>query len=238
MPTYLLLNKPFQVLTQFTDPEGRETLAKYISTPGIYSAGRLDYDSEGLLLLTDDGALTHAMMDPKHKVPKTYYAQVEGLPSDESLLQLQSGVELKDGITKPCEAMIVDEPIWLWERNPPIRERKNIPTSWIKLTITEGKNRQVRRMTAAVGHPTLRLVRFSIGKLRLDDLKPGESRIIDKQLLADNGIKWKAKKSSPKTAFTSKKSPKRPDQRRHRSRPNQNQSRTNGKTQPDNLKNR
>lgn len=200
MPQYVLFNKPFQVLTQFTDTEQRKTLADFISIPGIYSAGRLDYDSEGLLLLTDDGALIHALMDPKHKVPKTYYAQVEGTATERHIAQLQHGLELKDGPTLPCKAAIIEPPEWLWPRTPPIRERQNIPTSWISLTITEGKNRQVRRMTAAVGLPTLRLVRIAIGQLHLDGLESGEYRVLFREDLIDNGIKWKDKKTAPNQA--------------------------------------
>jgi 23S rRNA pseudouridine2457 synthase len=174
--TILLLNKPFNVLCQFTDPEGRATLADYVTTKGVYAAGRLDYDSEGLLILTDDGRLNKKLADPKSKTPKTYWAQVEGIPDQDALQQLCRGVELKDGKTLPAKAWIIKEPPGLWERDPPIRYRAAIPTSWIELTITEGKNRQVRRMTAAVGFPTLRLIRAAVGDWKLGDLKPGEWR--------------------------------------------------------------
>ncbi len=174
MAQLIIFNKPFNVLSQFTDNSGRKTLANYISTHDVYAAGRLDYDSEGLLLLTDSGAIQHKICDPKHKLPKTYWVQVEGVPDKDALETLAKGVQLKDGITAPAKARLIDEPANLWERVPPIRERKSIATSWVSLTITEGRNRQVRRMTAAVGHPTLRLIRYSIGQWSLENLKPGE----------------------------------------------------------------
>ncbi len=176
MSNLLLLNKPFQVLSQFTDQDNRQTLKDYITDqPGFYVAGRLDYDSEGLLLLTNDGQLQHRITQPQFKMPKTYWVQVEGIIDNQALSQLQQGVELKDGKTKPAKASIIPEPN-LWPRTPPIRERKNQPTSWFSLTLTEGKNRQVRRMTAHVGFPTLRLIRAQIGHLALGDLQPGEYR--------------------------------------------------------------
>ncbi|VAW46618.1 Ribosomal large subunit pseudouridine synthase E [hydrothermal vent metagenome] len=178
MSKLILLNKPFNVLCQFTDnsseSEKRETLANYIQHKGVYAAGRLDRDSEGLLLLTDDGALQHEITDPKHKLSKTYLAQVEGDVTSSAIKQLSKGVALKDGLTRPACAKKIPPPSSLWPRTPPIRQRNNIPTSWIELTITEGKNRQVRRMTAAVGFPTLRLIRIQIGKWSLKNLKPGE----------------------------------------------------------------
>lgn len=169
----LLFNKPFQVLCQFTDEEGRRTLRDFIDQPGVYAAGRLDYDSEGLLLLTDDGALQHRISDPRHRLEKTYLAQVEGIPDRAAIERLRRGVTLKDGVTRPARVAEI-EPPEIWERHPPIRERRNIPTSWLRLTISEGRNRQVRRMTAAVGLPTLRLVRVRIGPWDLGVLKPGE----------------------------------------------------------------
>ncbi|MCP8689203.1 pseudouridine synthase [Marinobacterium sedimentorum] len=178
MSQLILFNKPFQVLTQFTDDQGRKTLADFIRQKDVYAAGRLDYDSEGLLLLTDDGALQHQLSHPRHKMEKTYLAQVEGDVSEAALAALRRGVELKDGMTAPARAVRVEDPK-LWPRNPPIRQRAEIPTSWIELRITEGKNRQVRRMTAAVGFPTLRLIRTAIGRWSLDDLKPGQHRSIE-----------------------------------------------------------
>lgn len=176
----IAFNKPFNVLSQFTDKDaeaaGRETLAAYVPVRDVYPAGRLDRDSEGLLLLTDDGKLQARLSDPKYKMPKTYYAQVEGVPSEDQLTQLRSGVMLKDGMTSPAKAKMIEAPKWLWARNPPIRERKNVPDSWIALTIAEGRNRQVRRMTAAVGLPTLRLIRYAIGAYSIEGLKNGDWR--------------------------------------------------------------
>ncbi|MFA5352881.1 MAG: pseudouridine synthase [Thermodesulfovibrionales bacterium] len=169
----ILFNKPFQVLCQFTGEEGKSTLADYITVPDVYAAGRLDYDSEGLLLLTNDGRLQSRISDPRHKLPKTYLVQVEGIPDDKALAQLRKGLLLKDGMTKPAQVEMIGEPE-VWQRTPPIRFRKEIPDSWLRLTITEGRNRQVRRMTAAVGHPTLRLIRVRIGQWEIGDLKPGE----------------------------------------------------------------
>lgn len=174
--TVILLNKPFNVLCQFTDPEGRATLADYVKVKGVYAAGRLDYDSEGLLVLTDNGRLNKKLADPANKTPKTYWAQVEGIPDQDALQRLCRGVDLKDGKTLPAKAWIMPEPPGLWQRDPPIRYRAAIPTSWIELTITEGRNRQVRRMTAAVGLPTLRLIRAAVGDWKLGELKPGEWR--------------------------------------------------------------
>jgi 23S rRNA pseudouridine2457 synthase len=173
------LNKPYDVLCQFSDDgSGRGNLSKYVNIPDIYPAGRLDRDSEGLLLLTNDGQLQAQISSPKFKQAKTYWVQVEGIPDEAALEALRKGVELKDGLTQPAKARLIDEPANLWPRNPPVRERKSIPDCWLELTITEGKNRQVRRMTAAVGHPTLRLIRASIGQYSLDDLKPGEYQTI------------------------------------------------------------
>jgi 23S rRNA pseudouridine2457 synthase len=174
-PRIILLNKPFNVLCQFTDSEGRATLSDYLDIPRVYAAGRLDYDSEGLVLLTDSGPVQHRIADPRAKLPKTYWVQVEGVPTPEAMRQLSTGVELRDGTTRPALVSLLEEPA-IWPRTPPIRERRLIPTSWLSLTITEGKNRQVRRMTAAVGLPTLRLIRHSIGPWQLDALAPGEWR--------------------------------------------------------------
>lgn len=177
MARLILLNKPFGVLSQFTG--GRDgvadTLAHLVDVPGVYPAGRLDKDSEGLLLLTDDGRLQARIAEPKHKMAKTYCAQVEGEAGEDQIARLQAGVDLKDGRTRPAKARRIDPPS-LWPRDPPVRYRKNVPDSWIELTITEGRNRQVRRMTAAVGLPTLRLVRWRVGEWRLDGLAPGEWR--------------------------------------------------------------
>ena len=177
----VLLNKPFDVLSQFTDaksPTKRQTLSDFVDTPHVYPAGRLDRDSEGLMVLTDDGQLQAKISSPKFKTPKTYFAQVEGVIDQKAVEALQNGVVLKDGRTRPAKAMRVDEPDWLWPRNPPIRVRKSIPDSWVKLTINEGKNRQVRRMTAAVGFPTLRLIRFSVGDWSIEGMSIGQSRLL------------------------------------------------------------
>ncbi len=173
MARVLLFNKPFNVLCQFSRDGDKACLADYIDIPNIYPAGRLDYNSEGLLLLTADGGLAHRITDPKHKLPKTYLVQVEGIPDQAVIDALSQGVELKDGMTKPAQAKLIEDP-GLEPRDPPIRERKNIPTSWIELTIREGRNRQVRRMTASVGFPTLRLFRKSIGPWSIDAIKCGD----------------------------------------------------------------
>lgn len=171
----ILLNKPVMVLCQFSPHEGKRTLSDFISQPDVYPAGRLDYDSEGLLLLTGNGRLQHQLSDPRHKLPKTYWVQVEGRIHDDAIEQLARGVQLKDGLTHPATAQRIEQPANLWQREPPIRYRANIPTSWLSLTLTEGRNRQVRRMTAAVGFPTLRLIRHAIGPWQLGDLAPGQS---------------------------------------------------------------
>ena len=172
----ILLNKPFRVLSQFRDADGRATLADYVDVPGVYPAGRLDYESEGLILLTDDGRLQARISQPRSKMPKTYWAQVEGIPDEKQLQRLVRGVELKDGPANAVSARRIDEPARLWERDPPIRYRKNVPDSWLEIVLTEGRNRQVRRMTAAVGLPTLRLVRNSVGDWTVDGLEPGQWR--------------------------------------------------------------
>lgn len=174
MAKIILFNKPYGVLSQFTS-EGRwQGLKDYIPVPDVYAAGRLDADSEGLLILTDDGALQRRIADPAHKLPKSYWVQVEGIPDQDALAQLRRGVDLGDFVTQPAKAKLMHEPAGLWPRNPPIRQRQAIPTSWLELTIEEGKNRQIRRMTAKVGYPTLRLIRAAIGDWALDKLKPGE----------------------------------------------------------------
>jgi 23S rRNA pseudouridine2457 synthase len=172
---YLLLNKPFEVLTQFTDEAGRQTLKDYVTVPGVYPVGRLDYDSEGLVLLTDDKQLQHRLSDPKFKVEKTYWVQVEGVPTDQALDELERGVLLQGKKTAPAKTRLLED-VTFWERSKPIRFRANIPTSWVEVKISQGMNRQVRKMTAAVGYPTLRLVRVAIGPLVLGDLQPGEFR--------------------------------------------------------------
>ncbi|PWC39456.1 pseudouridine synthase [Azospirillum sp. TSO35-2] len=176
MPRLILLNKPYGVLPQFTDDQGRPTLADHVPAKGVYAAGRLDRDSEGLLALSDDGGLIARIAAPKNKMPKTYWVQVEGVPTDAALEALRRGVTLKDGPTLPAEVRRMDEPAALWPRDPPVRHRAAIPTSWIALTLREGRNRQVRRMTAAVGFPTLRLIRWSIGDWTLEGLAPGQWR--------------------------------------------------------------
>ena len=178
MTRLILFNKPYGVMSQFTDVRSetaRPTLSAFIDVPGVYPAGRLDLDSEGLLLLTDDGRLQSRIADPKYKTPKTYLAQVEGDPQESALEQLRRGVRLKDGMTLPAQVKRIDPPD-LWPRDPPVRFRKSVPDCWIELTIREGRNRQVRRMTAAVGHPTLRLVRWRIGNWTIDAMQPGEWR--------------------------------------------------------------
>ncbi len=178
MSRLILLNKPYGVLTQFTDASQRATLADYIEIKGVYPAGRLDRDSEGLLLLTDDGQLQHRLANPKHKTWKRYWVEVEQIPDRQALEALQRGLQLKDGPTLPAQARLIDAPE-IWPRDPPVRFRANIPTQWIEIEIREGRNRQVRRMTAAVGHPTLRLVRVAVGQWSLGDLQPGEWRQVE-----------------------------------------------------------
>ena len=177
----IALNKPFNVLCQFTDRSTppRDTLAGFGLPPNVYAAGRLDYDSEGLLLLTDDGTLANRLTDPRHKQPKTYWVMVEGTPTAEKLQALRDGVVLNDGPTRPAKVRLIEPAPALWPRNPPVRYRKNVPDAWLEIIISEGRNRQVRRMTAAVGLPTLRLVRVAIGEYALDGLAPGQWRQVD-----------------------------------------------------------
>ena len=189
MARLILLNKPFQVLCQFSPEGDKRTLKDFVSIPKVYPAGRLDYDSEGLVVLTDAGYLQHLISDPKHKMPKTYWAQVERIPDQQALEKLRQGVKIKDGMTRPAEVKQISEPE-IWNRSPPIRERKNVPTAWIELKISEGRNRQVRRMTAAVGYPTLRLIRQSVGPWSLQNLQPGEWVEVAYPSNKQEALKW------------------------------------------------
>lgn len=173
----VLFNKPFRVLSQFTTESDKSVLSDYIDIPGIYCAGRLDYDSEGLLILTDDGRLQQRIANPKSGKQKGYWVQVEGVPDEQALEQLRTGIRLKDGMTRPAQAELIAPPA-IWPRDPPIRERREIPTSWLELTITEGRNRQVRRMTAHIGYPTLRLIRYRVGDWTLQDIAVGHYRVV------------------------------------------------------------
>ena len=175
----VLFNKPFDVLCQFTDQEGRQTLADFVSIKDVYAAGRLDRDSEGLLVLTNDGRLQNKLASPKHKTSKTYWVQVEGVPSGLAITALCQGVQLKDGMTLPAKVEIIEAP-HIWPRTPPIRERQNIPTTWLSVTLTEGRNRQVRRMTAHIGHPTLRLIRYRVGQWTIDGIENGQFKDVSK----------------------------------------------------------
>ena len=208
MAELILFNKPYDVLSQFTDKSDRNTLADFIDKPGFYPAGRLDRDSEGLLLLTNDGALAHRISHPKHKQPKTYWVQVEGEIREEECEKLRRGITLNDGPTLPCLANLMDAPD-LWPRSPPVRFRQNVPTSWLELTIKEGKNRQVRRMTAAVGFPTLRLVRVNIGPWSIAGIDPGTWRLSSVHVPESN-------RASVKNAKPKNKPPARNRRRRQR----------------------
>jgi len=179
MAAVILFNKPYGVLCQFTSDAGRPCLKDYVPVPGVYPAGRLDTDSEGLLVLTGDGRLQARITEPRRKLAKTYWVQVEGTPRPEALDALRQGLDLGDFVSRPCKARTIDEPEGLWPRNPPIRARLNIPTAWLELQLEEGKNRQVRRMTAKIGHPTLRLIRSAIGPWGLEDLAPGQWRQVE-----------------------------------------------------------
>lgn len=185
MAKIILLNKPFNVLCQFTDKEGRPTLADFVDTAGVYPAGRLDYDSEGLVVLTDDGKLQHQISHADIKSSKTYWVQVEGDPTNADLEPLRKGIQLKDGPCRPAKACLIKQPK-IWPRSPPVRERASIPTSWLELTISEGRNRQVRRMTAAIGFPTLRLIRARVGDWSVEELAPGQSRQLTIHAPANN----------------------------------------------------
>lgn len=209
----ILLNKPFQVLSQFQDDKERETLKKFLPDhPGFYPAGRLDYDSEGLLILTNNGALQHFIANPDKKQGKTYWAQVEGIPSAESLQQFEKGLTLNDGPTKPAKCRAIEEPSGIWLRNPPIRHRQNKPTQWLEITLREGRNRQVRRMTAAIGHPTLRLIRCKIGEWDIGSLQPGEHKELTVNLPNQSQTRKPARRNTNSNKRHTKSRPKHPRQ--------------------------
>jgi 23S rRNA pseudouridine2457 synthase len=201
----ILFNKPYGVLTQFSGSEGRPTLADYIPIPGVYAAGRLDADSEGLVVLTGDGALQARISDPRHKLAKLYCVQVDGMPTDVALQQLAGGVDLGDYRARPCQVARIPEPAWLWARTPPVRYRAALPTSWLEIVLREGKNRQIRRMTARVGFPTLRLIRWAVGEWTIEGLAPGEWRELEisgqpdrkKRVIARNASKNRGVNSIP-----------------------------------------
>ncbi|CUB02560.1 pseudouridine synthase [Marinomonas fungiae] len=231
----LLLNKPFQVLSQFSADGAKDTLAKYVNVPNVYPAGRLDYDSEGLLLLTDNGALQHLIASPMFKMPKTYWVQVEGEVTEQAILALSKGVELKDGMTKPAKCRRMDVPN-IWNREPPIRERANIPTSWIELQITEGRNRQVRRMTAHVGFPTLRLIRAAIGPYSVENTPVGSYVEVELTETLVEQVQHFEREKARKAATSNRRRPNRgqaplPHGKRNAGRPDraQSASRTRGK---------
>ena len=206
---YFILNKPYEVLTQFTDEAGRSTLKDYVNVPNIYPVGRLDYDSEGLVLLTDDKQLQHRLSDPQFKVEKTYWVQVDGEPTDEALTRLRLGVQIKGSKTSPAKVRLLEDEPQVWERSKPIRFRKNIPTTWVEIKISQGMNRQVRRMTAAVGYPTLRLIRPAIGPLTIDKLQSGEYRELTPEevsILKGLAAKGVATKSTSNSGTQSKRS--------------------------------
>lgn len=211
MARLILLNKPYDMLCQFTDGQGRRTLADLVPVKGVYPAGRLDRDSEGLVLLTDDGRLQAQIADPKHKMEKTYLAQVEGLASDEQLSRLCAGVLLNDGPTLPARARRLDPPAWLWPRIPPIRDRKSVPDCWVELTIREGRNRQVRRMTAAVGLPCLRLIRWRVGDWTLEGLAPESWREVPAPALGPAPAHRPGAKTLPKSARKAPRHAQRPE---------------------------
>lgn len=196
MSRLLLLNKPFGVICQFSADGLHPTLADWVEVPGVYPAGRLDTDSEGLLLLTDDGVLQHRITDPKHKMVKRYRVQVERVPDESALDRLRAGVTLKDGPTRPCTVRRIDEPADLWPRDPPVRHRIAVPTCWLELDISEGRNRQVRRMTAAIGHPTLRLIRIAIGPWQLGGLQPGQWQEAEPDSVAPSALRSPVRSSA------------------------------------------